>query len=219
MNLWSFFTFLFGVIAEILVSYIFNINSTITVIILVISIIVLGLCIPLHKRFPRFFGEKCSFAVIAIIFDETFSKVILVYNKRQKKKIPPGGHAKSEKKLHEFVKEKVKEETGIECDFILNKFHDYEDRICISVPQPFAVQIEIQTDDEGHDEHYDFIYLMKADSSQALTQSHQANWYSVDEIEEMADRRATYQDVYKMINSAKEFLINQLDIEQNSTLD
>lgn len=206
MDIWGIITFIIGVVLEFVLTYILEKSMVISLIIIGVSVFILFLCLIIHKRYPKCFGEKCSQAVIGIVFNHDFTKTVLVYNKRQKKFLPPGGHAGRGEKLHELVKNKVKEETGLDAKFILEKFHDYNDQVCISVPQPFAVQLEDQPTFEGHDQHYDFVYLMKAENNQTLSDEFQARWCSLDEVEQMANQRRTYMDVYQAINTASIYL-------------
>ena len=176
-----------------------NISILITILFMVVFLFV---SLFLYYKYPRLLGMKTSYAATGIVFNKDYSEVLLTYHKNQKMWIPPGGHALKTEWLHNKVVSLINKESGYEVDFV--PFHDSHefDHICTVVPQPFRVQVEKQIKGEGHDTHYDFLYIFTIKDNPQGNASQNIKWVSVEEIDNMASRRETYQDVADIVKAA-----------------
>lgn len=150
-----------------------------------------------------------SFAATGIVFNYSFTKVLLAYHEKQKRWIPPGSHIEGVQYFHEVVLESARRETGYSVRF--HESHDYEkysDANCCVVPCPFSVQVETQIEGEGHGTHYDALYILVADENEDILKpgSHSTRWLSIDSLEAFARRNDTYPDVVQSVHEAIKFV-------------
>lgn len=146
-----------------------------------------------------------SYAATGIVFNKEYTKVLLAYHERQKRWIPPGSHIEGVQYFHDIVLQSTERETGYRANF--HESHDYEkykDANCCVVPCPFSVQIETQIEGEGHETHYDVLYILIADETQDILKpgSHQIKWLGINELEEYAMHSNTYPDVVQSVKDA-----------------
>ena len=146
-----------------------------------------------------------SYAATGIVFNTHFTKVLLAYHERQKRWIPPGSHINGVEYFHEIVLESAKRETGYSVKFY--ESHDYEkytDANCCVVPSPFSVQIETQITGEGHETHYDALYILVADENEEILKpgTHRIKWLEISRLEAFSRRNNTYTDVVQSVNDA-----------------
>lgn len=146
-----------------------------------------------------------SYAATGIVFNKEYTKVLLAYHERQKRWIPPGSHIEGVQYFHDIVLQSTERETGYRANF--HESHDYEkykDANCCVVPCPFSVQIETQIEGEGHETHYDVLYILIADETQNNLKpgTHQIRWLSINELEEYAMHNSTYPDVVQSVKDA-----------------
>lgn len=150
-----------------------------------------------------------SFAATGIVFNQDFSKVLLAYHEKQKRWIPPGSHVEGVKYFHEVVIDSAKKETGYDVRF--HQSHDYEkysDANCCVVPCPFSVQVETQIEGEGHQTHYDALYILVADENQEILKpgTHKIKWLPINKLRSYARRNDTYPDVVQSVQEALKFI-------------
>lgn len=146
-----------------------------------------------------------SYAATGIVFNKDYTKVLLAYHDRQKRWIPPGSHVFGVEYFHDVVLRSTERETGYAVEF--HESHDYEeyrDANCCVVPCPFSVQIETQIEGEGHEFHYDALYILVADEKQNIHKpgTHKTQWCEISELTQIARRNDTYPDVIQSVNDA-----------------
>lgn len=159
-----------------------------------------------------------SYAATGIVFNTQYTKVLLAYHERQKRWIPPGSHIDGVEYFHEVVLESAKRETGYSVKF--HESHDYEkytDANCCVVPSPFSVQIETQIDGEGHESHYDALYILVADENEEILKpgTHKIKWLEIRKLEEFSRRNNTYPDVVQTVSDALKIIRSQKGGAQN----
>jgi len=94
-------------------------------------------------------------ATVYVVHD---NKVLLVFHKKLKKWLPPGGHIDDNELPDETAVREVKEETGIDIELIGEKQHKMSD-IVKPLFRPEVVQLEdIEHNNEVH-QHIDLFYL------------------------------------------------------------
>ncbi len=173
-------------------------------IIITIAFVVLFLSVSifLYYKYPKALGMKTSYAATGIVFNSDYSEVLLTYHKNQKMWIPPGGHAMKTEWLHDKVVSLIKAESGYDVEFFPFHVSHVFDNICTVVPQPFRVQVEKQIKGEGHDTHYDFLYIFTVKSNSQDNPSQNVRWVPIEQIDNLASRRETYQDVADIVKAA-----------------
>ncbi len=159
-----------------------------------------------------------SYAATGIVFNKNYSKVLLAYHKRQKKWIPPGSHIDGVEFFHEIVIESARRETGYTIDFHeSHNYEEYKDDNCFIVPCPFSVQVETQIANEGHEFHYDALYILTADEEEKVSTpgTHKVQWLTLKQLEDFAKRGNTYPDVIRSVNEALQIIYAQKGGDQN----
>ena len=159
--------------------------------------------------------EGNSYCVTGIVFNSTHDKVLMVFNQQQNMWIPPGTHIRKVLNVDDHLLKTIKNETGYTAHYLkYSNTKDYEDDNCRIVPCPFSVQVEKQVPGEGHEYHYDFIYILETKepetSSNAGKQSHK--WCTVEDIQRDANHHNTYQDVVQTVKAANKVLNNYVEL-------
>lgn len=161
-----------------------------------------------------------SFAATGIVFNATYTKVLLAYHEKQKRWIPPGSHIDGVEYFHDIVLQSATRETGYTVKF--HESHDYEkyiDANCCVVPCPFSVQVETQVEGEGHETHYDALYILIADENEEILKpgTHKIKWLEISKLDKFAKRNNTYPDVVQSVNDALKIINEQRGGTQNGT--
>lgn len=146
-----------------------------------------------------------SYAATSVVLNSDSNRFLLEYNSRQEKWLHPGSHVRGIERVHESAKASAHRETGYSVEF--HPCHcesQYYDAHCQVVARPYLVQIEKQLANEGHVEHYDFVYILVADEAELLYSpgTHPTRWFSMDELKEMGRTDHTYPDVVNMAEVA-----------------
>lgn len=134
-------------------------------------------------------------------------QTLMLYHKKAKAWLPPGGHVEENELMHHGAVREVKEETGLYIDFIYDSNillqNNYESN-CLDeraqlLPQPIIVELE----NVGPHYHEDFIYLARAqDSKITNNEGHEIGWFEFDE----AIKLDTYDHVKKHLDFIREKL-------------
>lgn len=153
--------------------------------------------------------KKNSYAATGIVFNKDYKKILLAYHDKQVRWIPPGSHVDGVFAFHEIVLESVKRETGYSVKF--HESHDYEqysDNNCCILPCPFSVQEEIQIEGEGHERHYDFLYILvvQDDKEPVKPGTHKVRWVDLEELRHFVRCNNTYPDVLQSMEDALKFI-------------
>lgn len=107
-----------------------------------------------------------------VIATAALDQVLLVDHKKAELWLPPGGHVEPNEDPKETVRREIREELGIEAEFLL------EEPLLLTVTKTVG-NIAQHTD-------VSLWYLLKGDPSQALdfdpSEFHQIRWFGIDEI-------------------------------------
>jgi ADP-ribose pyrophosphatase YjhB (NUDIX family) len=109
-------------------------------------------------------------------------KTLLLYHKKLKMWLPPGGHIDEGELPDEAVMREIKEETGLDVEILPAKRAGGHREMGVSfLHLPSHVQLE---DIPNHPQHIDLIYFCRAkDGAEALSGEHEdMHWYSADEL-------------------------------------
>ena len=144
------------------------------------------------------------------MFDKNFKYILLAYHEKQKRWIPPGSHVVGVKYFHEEVLESIHRETGYQqISFVeLSDYEAYKDDNCCIVPGPYSVQIETQIPFEGHNEHYDLLYILVAGKDENIKKpgTHKTKWVTFAQLQEEAKKGNTYPDVVRSVEIALQYI-------------
>jgi 8-oxo-dGTP pyrophosphatase MutT (NUDIX family) len=136
------------------------------------------------------------FTATAYIIDQ--GKVLLIMHPKLKKWLPPGGHIEANETPPECAKREVKEETGLDIEFILqeNLWLDFWNATSIQRPYLCLLENIPAHGDKPPHQHIDMIFLAKPVSGIAHSD---ARWFSLGEIEQMADDDEIFGETKKTI--------------------
>lgn len=131
-----------------------------------------------------------QFTATAYIIQE--NRVLLVFHKKLKKWLPPGGHLDPNELPPEAAKREAREETGVEIEIIpqenlwINRWN------ANSFERPFMCLLEEIPEHNGHPahQHVDFIYLAKpigGKHEHNMLEVDGMHWFTIEEIEKLKD--------------------------------
>lgn len=124
-----------------------------------------------------------QFTATVYLFHE--SKVLLHKHPKLGKWLPPGGHLEPNETPPEAAKREVREETGLEIEFIEQENLKIDAYSCKSFERPFLCLLEnvpAYKDKEAH-EHMDFIYLATPVELKEDLKGFQ--WYTYEELQHL----------------------------------
>jgi len=115
-------------------------------------------------------------------------KLLLIFHKKHKKWLPPGGHIEPNEIPHEAALREVKEETGLDVELIAQENVWIEERFnSKSIPRPYLCLLEeipAHKDTPPH-QHIDFIYVSRMKEGSKLQEVDEVDgalWFSQEEI-------------------------------------
>lgn len=120
--------------------------------------------------------QKIDLVVAAFIIER--NKVLLVHHKKLGKWLPPGGHIEKNEIPEDAVKREIKEETGIDIEFLLQQ--KYKTGVMKN-----AMPLHVNLHSVGDHLHYCFYYLCRPVNEAILNPNSEINeckWFSRDEI-------------------------------------
>ncbi len=122
---------------------------------------------------------------------------LLLYHKKHQKWMPPGGHVEKNETPSEAARREVREETGLEIDFL------YQENVWIhkphaqSIERPFLCLLEnvpARKDEPAH-QHIDFIFVAHP-SSETLTEG---RWFTFEEVEKLAHDKKMFPEIKEIL--------------------
>lgn len=117
-------------------------------------------------------------------------QVLLIYHKKVRKWLPPGGHLDPNEIPSEGAIREALEETGIEIEIISQENVWFINRNAKSFPRPYLCLLEevpAYNHKPAH-QHIDFIYLAKPVGGQLRHNHHETDglkWFTLQEIENL----------------------------------
>jgi ADP-ribose pyrophosphatase YjhB (NUDIX family) len=159
---------------------------------------------------------KRQFTATAFVTND--NKVLLMWHKKLKRWMPPGGHVDADELPEECAKRECKEETGLDVEIIgaptTNLFvsNPHEGRM---MKQPFAMLLEEIPDlperNQPAHQHMDFLFMARLiDDSQTPRllekEATEMRWFSRSEIEALDDKTEIFSNV-------KAYILQELNDE------
>ena len=144
------------------------------------------------------------FTATAYILKE--SRFLLIFHKKLRKWLPPGGHLDPNETPAEGARREVLEETGLEIEIILQENIWVERANAKSFERPYLCLIEEIPpfgDQEAH-QHLDFIYVAKVvggKENHNATEVDGMHWFSLDEIDKLSDDEDIFKETKETIHS------------------
>lgn len=142
-------------------------------------------------------------ATVYIIKDQ---RVLLIYHRKHRKWLPPGGHLEPNETPAEGARREVLEETGLEIDIIRQENVWIDRWNAKSMERPYFCLIEeipAYNDQPAH-QHIDFIYLATpcgGIEEQNHLETEGLRWFSLAEIEALTPDKDIFGDTVEVIQS------------------
>ena len=117
-------------------------------------------------------------------------KVLLHRHLKHNKWLPPGGHVEANETPPEAARREVKEETGLDIEFIRQENLTIEAYNGISIERPFLCHLQNipETKKEAAHQHIDSIYLgLIADEKQLSQIPPEFQWLTLDEVKKLGE--------------------------------
>lgn len=114
-------------------------------------------------------------------------KVLLIFHKKLKKWLPPGGHLEPNELPHEGALREVKEETGLDVELILQENVWVDRWNAKSLPRPYFCMLEeipARPEEPTH-QHIDFVFVARPLNNVLLQNDEETlglRWFSKEEI-------------------------------------
>lgn len=119
--------------------------------------------------------DVCRTVSIYVLNDK--NQILMLKHKKLGFWLPPGGKVEDGEPIHQAAQREVKEESGIEIEFIYERIFNsdiLDDRAQI-LPQPLLIQLESKAGE-------DFIYLARAKDDQIDNkENHEIGWFEFEE--------------------------------------
>lgn len=147
--------------------------------------------------------EKQFTATVYIVNDD---KVLLIYHRKLQKWLPPGGHMDLNETPPEAARREVREETGLEIEFIAQENVWIKHWNAVSIERPYMCLLEeipAYKDVPAH-QHIDFVFLAKPNGGQELEnliETGGLKWYTLEEVEQMQPDVDMFKETQEAIRS------------------
>ena len=132
-------------------------------------------------------------ATVYIVKDDKF---LFHYHRKYAKWLPPGGHLEPNEPPHIAALREVREEVGLEIEFIAQPEFKIRTGGAEESPRPFLCLLEDvpAIGPKIAHQHYDFTYLAKLAPNQVVILSEDLKWLSVMEIEALVNQGMAFAD-------------------------
>lgn len=153
------------------------------------------------------------FTATALVIDEKRQRTLLLWHKRLRRWMPPGGHMEPNETPEDTALREAKEETGLDIEIVGEQQEDfyrntgYEGRI---LKKPFAFFLErippCPERNEPEHEHIDFVFRTRArNPEQALrlctAESDHLRWFTREKIALLDNSSEIYVNVQRLLLS------------------
>mgnify|MGYP001299840208 CR=1 FL=1 len=130
-----------------------------------------------------------DYVATGYVFSPKRDKTLLIFHRKMRKWLPPGGHLQPNELPHEGAIREVWEETGIRAKPIpWWEELDIKEKVESQLPTPFCMlheYIPASQHDEAH-MHIDFIFLLEPENEAPLSiapkEVEEARWMSLEEV-------------------------------------
>lgn len=132
-------------------------------------------------------------------------KFLLLFHPKHKKWLAPGGHLEKDETPPEVAQREVREETGLEIEFLSQENLWTSEWNSHSIPRPFCSLLESipATNNEPAHEHIDFVYVARPIGG-TLTDG---TWYCLEEVEALKTHEEIFFDTQEIIRKIYELFI------------
>jgi 8-oxo-dGTP pyrophosphatase MutT (NUDIX family) len=147
-----------------------------------------------------------QFTACAYILDQERERVLLIYHRKMKKWLPPGGHLEPNETPAEGAVREAKEETGLDVALIQQENVWIERWNANSFVRPYMCLLEeipAFGEQKAH-QHVDFIYLAVPVGGEEVVNHHETGgmrWFTPDEIEQLAPDEEIFVETQQAIHS------------------
>ncbi len=144
-------------------------------------------------------------------------RILLIYHRKFRKWLPPGGHIDPNELPSEAAKREVLEETGLEVELFSDEHIWVERSNANSLPRPYMCLLEeipAHGTQVAH-QHIDFIYLARPTGGEEKineTEIGGMRWFTLEEVELLIDdaeifteTKKTIDSIFKKMNSFEDF--------------
>lgn len=141
--------------------------------------------------------QRSHFTATVYIFDA--AKSLLIYHKKIKKWLPPGGHLKAGERPDLAAIREAKEETGIDVELIVDDNIKIDAPNAVSFPRPYLClyeSIKSHEKEKAH-HHMDMIYVARAVGGiekANFNEIDEMRWFTQAEIEALISEEEIYHE-------------------------
>lgn len=124
-------------------------------------------------------------------------KFLLLFHPKHQKWLPPGGHLEPNETPPEAAKREVREETGLEIEFLLQENVWIEESNATSLPRPFSCLLENipPWKNEPEHQHIDFIYIGRPVGGTLM----EGKWFTLEEVHSLLPDKEIFVDTQETI--------------------
>ena len=131
-------------------------------------------------------------------------KTLLVFHKKVKKWLPPGGHLEENETPVECAKREALEETGLEVEIIPqeNLWLNYSNAVSIERPYLCLLENIPAHGTSAEHKHIDFIYVSRPISGKEHTLEEnveQLQWFGIDDLDKLIPEEDIYEETLQTI--------------------
>lgn len=145
-----------------------------------------------------------QFTATAYIIED--SKVLLVFHRKMKKWLPPGGHLDDNETPAEGARREAREETGLEIEFIQDENVWIDRWNARSFERPYMCLLEEipPFGNQPAHQHVDFIYLAAPAGGETVQNPEETDgirWFTLEEVESLAPDEEIFVETQQAIRS------------------
>ena len=145
-----------------------------------------------------------QFTATVYIIDH--DQVLLIYHRKHKKWLPPGGHLGKDELPSEAAIREAKEETGLDIELILDEHCWVKSWNASSFPRPYLCLLEEipAFGEQPQHQHVDMIYLAKSVGGLEQENAQETDglrWFTIEEIEVLASDIDIFEETKQVIRN------------------